>query len=148
MRKIDQNLINLTQEVYLWAYDRTGVTVGALSFVIFTYLNFSTEIHTGGSKFGLILVIVLNTFCTWWMHIAQRKSDQLYNAMAERWRRSLFRFAMLVWGFGGITVFSIEGDLYEVHWYLIMLVGVYFGCAKVRKRNPPEKKAALALSAN
>lgn len=133
---LDERLIALVQEAYLWLWDRTGVFVGTLVATLMLIAAWlTTEILWGGALLAAVFTIygVVLIFM-------QGAGLASFNVQARRWRGSILRILLIVY-----DVASLLGEVYSGHLahalagILIIVSVLYLPCVQLRDREPPEK---------
>lgn len=136
LASVDERLILMVQEVYLWLWDRTGVFVGALTAVLaliaatLTTSTLLTAALAGAifSLHGILLIFI------------QGAGLRIFNAQARQWRRSILRPLLIAFDLACLAQEAWEGHLPHVMGYLLIITGLlYLPCIQIRDREPPEK---------
>ena len=142
MRKIDQWIIDAVQRTYLWIFDRTGVYAGTLLFA----LGVTANAVYGIDATRIVLMGVWGICCAfrYWM---QDTDETRYNALAESDRTFIGRYLCVFLGVVNLAASVITMNALEMIGEIAFLSWVYLMCAKVRRREPPERRS-LAVGAN
>ena len=139
-RKIDDRILAVVQAAYLWIYDRTGVTVGMLSFAT-PVVGVVIDNHINWFSYVYALILLLDG---WYMHNDQVKERiAKHNARAERSRLSLWRtmFLTFMLVFVLTDAIALTGGINETVSDALFLLWGYVAILKIRKREPPERHA-------
>lgn len=136
LASVDERLILMVQEVYLWLWDRTGVFVGALTAVLalialaLTASSILLAVLAGAifSIHGILLIFI------------QGAGLGRFNAEARRWRYSVLRSLLIAVDLACLLQEAWGGHLPHVISYLLIVTAfLYLPCIQIRDREPPEK---------
>lgn len=140
MKKIDNWLIDTTQECYLVVWDWTGATVGMVQFVLVVV---AVTVEFTGVDFGFLFYMTINAIMALSFHMRQTMCPAAHNAMAEWERSSLWprgaRIMNIVLALLGMPRMNWDDAIYYGLWAVVW----YVWCAKKRDREPPQWKAFL-----
>ena len=133
----DKKLIDFLQEVYLFFYDLTGVTVGVVLFVnmLITNLLFLT---TEGEDFVFGFISFFLTFMYYAMHMIQvEEKIKLFNAAAINWGNQYL--VRVSWWFLTLFLFAVPAVLIGKWSPLFIMfpytLAMYLPAVKIRERD-------------
>ncbi len=141
LRAADDAILHCVQKCYLWFFDRTGVFVGTLLFVLATIE--SAMKYFPFSKMSWLVIVGLAFYGLWaaTIHYYQGLSSEAFNLVQRFYRETLIRkllvFQCLIFAIAGILVGNF---LVSVSDLMEMITLGYLACIQVRDREPPEKK--------
>jgi hypothetical protein len=140
MKRLDDWLIGIVQEAYLWLWDWTGAMVATPFFLAVILDKVCWPRHNWlDYLFAAWMAIVAAA-----MYRAQSTSLKRFNDMQRRWRDlGLRKFAIILVSAG--LIFSVIGsdwqkaasDFFTIAWILL-------GCVQVREREPKDFFRVLA----
>lgn len=134
--KLDNKLIEAAQATYLWLYDWTGITVGALGFGIIAFSAAWDRVMVERSITNSVIIVLVGALWGVWTQHLQR-NQKLYNARAMEWRGSSIRRLMFCFAIGFMVSALYNWNVREALGELPFLVWQYLACAMVRDREPP-----------
>jgi hypothetical protein len=134
LRALDQRIIDLVQEAYLWLWDRTGAYVAT-----FLFASYVAD-HFCWGPLGWLDFFFL-AFFGWWAgirYVAQSKDLRRLNDVQRAWRdfspRLYFTLVMLPFVVGHaaqLEAWKLASDGFMFLW-------IYLACVQVREREPKE----------
>lgn len=130
----DTRMIELTQEAYLWLWDRTGVYVGTL---IFMASVVDHSVHLPMRWFHLLSLGFMGLF-SGARYAAQQRDLRLLNAAALEFRAPWLRSVTLGILFGSVIADLTGGKLWLLLGDLSFAIWTYLACVCVRDREPKD----------
>lgn len=134
LRALDDHLIRLTQEVYLWLWDRTGVYVATLMFAAVV------GDHVFWHPLEIFDFIVLAFFGVWAgvRYVAQAKDLRWLNATQRAWADFWLRRPVMV-----VIAVLLAGDVLKLDAWraasdVCSFAWNYLACVQVRDREPQD----------
>lgn len=135
LAEIDAKLIDLTQDAYLWLFDRTGVYVATLSMILCMGAN-SSNLTAPGT---LVSIALFGGSQIGPYVLQHKKLFTSFNATARYWRSSAFRIAGCVFiaGLAGGHLFNgkLSMALSDV---VCLFVMAFCFSVQIREREPKE----------
>ena len=142
----DQKIIDLHQEVYLFFYDLTGITVGVVLFFNMLIENALFMVISNGVGFVLLFCSIFLVFFYYTMHVIQvSERIKLYNEMAINWENS---YVMRVYMcFTTLVLFALTEDWRFMIIYVPYMIAMYLPAVKIRERNRDRFKITKLVTA-
>ena len=131
--KFDRRIIEMMQEAYLWLWDRSGVYVGTLIFMIQI-----SHVLISKKPPSLISIGAMSIWAIQYYYV-QGSSLRQFNEVTRTWTSFSFRkFMALSWAVFIVSDIAIL-DVREFLSDILLIVTMYIACVQVRDREPPEK---------
>ncbi len=147
---MDEKMIKLVQDAYLWVFDRTGIYIATVS-MIMTVLAYSL-ITLERDKVDFITLFglaIIGLHCMFKYKLQHAGSYEAYNANARLWQQSRLRFYLLCFWIGIILSDVFRGSILGfASSVLITVLFHYVWVCQIRKREPPEKLALVPQGAS
>ena len=134
IQEIDKKIIDLHQEVYLFFYDLTGITVGMVLFVNMLVENAMFLMIT--TSIGIILgicsvVLIVFYYVLHALQVSER--IKMYNEMALNWEQNyMLRILFCV---NTLFMFVLTKDWRFALMYVPYILAMYLPAIKIRERN-------------
>lgn len=137
MQKLDDWVIDHTQNVYLWLLDRTGIYAGTVMFLAMA----ASVILEGAPIWQIIFLGIFGALAAYKYYLQDKKLLTVYNAMADFERN--YRVIRAIGIF--ITLFNVicsvlDQDLWKGCGEAMFVIWWYMLPVKIRDREPPEKR--------
>lgn len=151
IQKIDEYFVKQTQNAYLWLFDRTGIYVGSLLFVLVAMPTFLASFRRPINAIDLIFVAVAALFILPYYNDQAKKRYLIFNARAT-WIQSstigrtiryvfttlpFFIFIIDLVGFLAGISFNMSTFL-EMIAQLLSCSYMFLLCALIREREPKD----------
>lgn len=131
---IDNRLIEITQEVYLWLWDRTGVYVATLMFAAYV----GDHVCWGPLHVGNFIFLALAGAWASRVYFVQSKDLRRLNDLQRGWRDFVMRPYLTMFGFAMIVEQVLYLDVWRFASNVLMMVWTYLNCVQVREREPKD----------
>lgn len=139
LKTIDGDIINFVQSCYLWLFDRFGIYIGSLMFVMYVSHIAMSNIPIGAAV--RICFIVLSSYL--WsgpVYLLQAKHDLItLNSRQRLWTTFRFRKIVTILSFSVVLLDAAELHVRDVISDILLIIFMYLGCVQARDREPPEK---------
>lgn len=141
--KIDEKLLETTQNAYLWIFDRTGIYVATVGFAIQIAIPFIQSYAKGSLDYvSLALMVFLAVGLSLRYAMQHAEKYEIFNAVARHARYMTWR-PLVLWMWIALVTVNL---LTMAWWYaLTAAMQLFFFCYvctwQIRKREPPEKLA-------
>lgn len=134
IHKLDNWIIEVVQESYLWIWDRTGIYIGTL---IFAACVGDRAFWGSVDWLGFIWLGFMGMQAAW-RYLAQSKDLRELNDMQRMYCELTLRFVCALLFFFFLAVSVIEGNFRHIISNVFALMWIYLFCVQVRERDPKE----------
>lgn len=131
--EIDNRVIRMVQEVYLWLLDRTGVYVGTLIFAFGAIDNFCL----GLTFFRFVMLALIGVWSAG-RYLAQATDLRRLNRFARNFADTWFRVPITVVLAGSLTFEVCQLNWWRVTAHASFFCWLYLACIQVRDREPKD----------
>lgn len=130
----DEYLIEIVQSTYLWLWDRTGVYVASILFVLIVVDHVC---YGPLGPFDFTILAIVGAWATY-LYVAQAKDLRQLNLMQRAWAGNWFRLLSVI-----LTIAALATALFDLNYWRLAsnaawLAFTYFACVQVRDRDPKD----------
>lgn len=134
MKKFDAKLIDIVQNAYLWVWDRTGIYVSTLLFILYVGDHF---FWAALKWFDFIFLAWAGLWCSY-LYVVQSKDLRRLNDDLRQWRDFAVRPYLMILSFSIVMVDVLSLNAWHLASDICWLGWGYLACIQVRDREPKE----------